>query len=101
MRPGGGGSATNESKMGIPYNILCQRMVVRARTGPGAARVDTFTLRKNGVDTAMVATLTGVAIEAFSNEAQVQFLPGDDLSVKMITSPSTGLSDVFVSIMAL
>ena len=71
---------------------------VRAVAGPGGAIVDTFIVRKNGVDTAMTVTLTGAQTSNIRDDVSVTFAAGDDLSIRVQTGSGTNTQDVVVQV---
>lgn len=95
MRPGTGAVSANEIKIQLPQAGTANSITVRALTGPGGIKVDTWTVRKNGVDTALVASLTGA--ETFKKVTfGVPFAIGDDISVKLVTANASATSDIVV-----
>lgn len=68
-------------------NLRCQ-----ASTGPGGARVSTFTVRKNGADTGLLCTLTGAATTCSDTTHTFSVLPGDVLSISDAEQLLSGLS---------
>jgi hypothetical protein len=100
MRFGTGTSSTSEGKVRLDRGILFKNLSIRAQAGPGAARVDTFTIRKNGVDTVLTASLTAAATSVSETASSVTFAAGDDISLKSVGAAGTGTSDVYVSLEA-
>lgn len=97
LRPGTAPVSANEIKVRLPQSGIARTITVRAKSPPGSGKTDTWTLRKNGVDTIMVVTLSGS--ETFSsNSNSVSFSAGDDLSLKIVTATATATSDMLVII---
>jgi hypothetical protein len=93
-----GGAIVNQTtetnvrpKCRIPFQI--SKMYVRTSSNSLNTGTSTVTLRKNGADTAIVASIPAGAsgIGAFEDTADtVSFLDTDDISVKLVTSGSSG-----------
>lgn len=81
MRPGTAGVGVSEIQIRTP-NMIVKRLTILAQSGPGGARTDTWTLRKNGIDTALMLSLSMAAVSA-SSALDVIFVDGDKLSVKV------------------
>lgn len=69
---------------------------VRAATGPGDARTDTWTVRINGVDTPVAVSLTAAATTAVTNTTSAGSPVAFDLSIKQVCAPGSTTSDVAV-----
>lgn len=67
---------------------IIKNLIVNAVTAPGSPNSTTFTLRKNGADTALTTTLTGTATSASDTTHVVSYAANDVLSMQ-ITSTST------------
>lgn len=96
LRPAGGLSVS-EVKFKMPIAATIAIMYIRAKTGPGGSKTDTFTLRKNGVDTDLTVGLTGSATSA-NVTANVDFSAGDDLSIRVDTALLTASDDVIITL---
>lgn len=97
MRPGTGTVDASEIKIRIGKKCIIRGISVRALVAPGGGLSDVFTVRKNGVDTVVVCTLTDTAVAATSSNVSAEFLENDDLSVKLVTG-ATATQDVVVSV---
>lgn len=86
--------AAVEPKTRLTNKACLLNLAIRASVGPGAARVDTWTVRINGVDTALVATLTGAQTVAVITGISITAQAGDDVSLKMVTVASSTTSNV-------
>ena len=90
-------STSVEPKTRLSGKACLSNLVVRAATGPGAARVDTWTIRVNGVDTALIATLTGAQTSAVITGISITAQAGDDISLKMTTVAGSTTANVQVT----
>lgn len=98
FRPGTASVALSEIQIKTPRKAVLKNLFLRAAAGPGAARVDTFTLRKNGVNTPLAVTLTGAQATADNVADSVSFQPGDLISMQMVTASGSGSSDVMITV---
>ena len=97
LRPGSGGVSVNEIKLRLTQKGVAKNLVVRSSTPPGLGRTDTVIVRKNGVDTILSASLTDNATFTAITEQAVSFAAGDDVSVRVATSPQTGTSELYAT----
>lgn len=71
----------------VPARIVAPRpgtvrkMFARVTVAPGGVATDTFTLLKNGIATALVVVITGVAVANSNLVAEVAVAAGDALEV--------------------
>ncbi len=83
------GTATSFNQL-IPYkitkNTVILNMQVYCRQAPGAGETLAFTVMKNSVATALTCTLAGTAVTAEDVTHAVQFLAGDILAIRMVSS---------------
>jgi len=75
---------------------IIKSLTVRARVAPGVGHTDVFTLRKNGVNTALTVSLTDTAISAQILTVSVSFAASDDLSIAAITAVGSSSSDIVI-----
>lgn len=71
----------------IPRASTVKKAFIRVTGAPGASQTFTYTLRKNGVDTAMTGTISGAA--AFSvtlTHAGISFAVNDLMAMKVVSS---------------
>jgi hypothetical protein len=91
--PGGGNAAISSAELGVPMPVACTitAMYVRA-TGAGSGTSSTvFTLRKNGVDTALVVTIP-LGNTTGNVSGSISLAAGDSVSIKVRTSGGSQLS---------
>jgi hypothetical protein len=77
------GTATpngNEQFIYCPQSCIAKSLSVRNLTTPGTT--NTFTLRKNGVNTALAVSLANPATSAINNTTTVTFAAGDSISMQ-------------------
>lgn len=98
MRFGTGTSGTSEPKLTFQSKAVVKDLVIRSITPPGGLRTDTWTVRKNGVDTLLTGSLTGAEVEKIVSTGSVDFSTGDNISLKIVSASSSGTSDVQVTI---
>ena len=97
MRFGNGVSSTTEVRLPISSNCLMRNLRIRAVSGSGAAVV--FTVRKNGADTAITATVAASGTTGSDLTNVVSLVAGDDISLKIVTGNSnTLIGDIVVSL---
>jgi hypothetical protein len=98
MRPGTAASTATEIKLGMTSKCIALGISIRAITAPGVGNSTIFTLRKNGVDTLMVATLSDANTVIVRRDVSVSYAEGDDISMKVVNSGSSTTSDVLVEV---
>lgn len=96
LYPGTAAESANEIFNKMPSKCIVKSISVRARVAPGVGVSDVFTLRKNGVDTAITATLSGTNTSALTTNTSVSFAANDDLSMKIVTGASSATNDVII-----
>lgn len=96
MYPGTYITTTNEIQINMNQDCLIRSLSIIAQTGPGGTLIDTFTLRKNGIDTTLTTSLVGDMTNNSNNSVSVNFEKNDLLSLKIETSLDTMLSNVTV-----
>ena len=92
-----GGANAGEVSILLKSSVIAKNITVTAVTAPGSGKTDTFTLRKNGSDTALVLTLAESATSN-SSSGSVSFISGDKLSVQMISDTLTATADIVVTV---
>lgn len=97
MRPGSATSTTTEVFIRIPQNCVCRGISVQSVVAPGLTGTNVFTVRKNSTDTAMAVTLSGTNTAAYYQGSSVNFLSGDKLSLKSVSTTSS-VSDVIITV---
>jgi hypothetical protein len=80
-----GGSSIAEADVLFPLvsKTTMVRIHVEVATAPGGIHSSVFTVRKNGADTALTATLTGAQTSIDSDLQSIPFAVGDQISVRM------------------
>jgi hypothetical protein len=91
-------NSINELFSRIGTACIAKSITVRARVGPGAARTDTWTLRKNGVNTGLTVSLTAAALTATLTTVSVPFAVGDDISMQQVAAAATTTVDVQIEV---
>lgn len=95
MREGTAAISASEIVRRVPRFIV-RRLTIRALTGPGAARTDTWTLRKNGASTTLTVSLTGAAMTSSNAAISIPYSDGDTISMRIVTSIASATSDYVV-----
>ena len=98
MRPGTGTAAPYDIFLRAAQKCVIKAIHVRAAIGPGLGATDTWTLRKNGQDTPLSVSLSDMQTKAINERVSVTFMQGDDISVKVQTSPSSTTQDIIVNL---
>lgn len=96
MRPGSEAVSANEIQIRIPQICVAQQLSVVARTA--ATNDYVFTVRKNGVATALTATLVGATTSITNATNAVTFQTGDLISLQIVTLGGTQANDLVVSV---
>ncbi|MGE7904737.1 hypothetical protein ACQKNS_10125 [Peribacillus sp. NPDC094092] len=97
-RPGSASVANTEIFIRLSQKCLLKALDVRAVIGPGTSNTDTWTIRKNGVDTPLTVSLSGSQTSNINNNVSVSFQAGDNLSLKVTTSSGTAVSDTVLQV---
>jgi hypothetical protein len=92
-RPGSAAVTATEIKLNVPRKCVIKKLHARSQTPPGVGKTDTWTVRKNGVDTTLTVSLTGLNTLASIDAVSASFAANDDVSLKLQTAVSTGCSD--------
>lgn len=98
MRPGTGASSVNEVQIKAPRNMLINSISIKSLTAPGAGNTDTWTLRKNGIDTSLTVSLSNGQTNNVNNYLAIVFNKGDYISVKVQSSLLTSTTDFLVTL---
>ena len=88
--PGLGPAQSSEVQIPIPRAGTLKALFASASTAPGLTHTDTITVRKNGVDTSIVASLVGAVTAGNDISHTVSVVAGDLLSVKIVQGASSG-----------
>lgn len=95
LYPGTHTVTVNEPKLKMTQSIILNKISVNTRIAPGGARVDTYTVRNNGVDTALSVSLTGAQLDN-QTTAPTVFNINDELSLKLVTDVASGQTDPII-----
>ncbi|MFZ5953502.1 MAG: hypothetical protein ACOYT8_00200 [Candidatus Dependentiae bacterium] len=98
MWPGTTSPNATEAFIRVSQKVLVKSIDVRAVTAPGVGNTDTFTVRKNGVDTVLSVSLSGTNTSAINNSVSVAFNPGDSISVKVVRGAGSATANTVVQI---
>ncbi|OHD19802.1 MAG: hypothetical protein A2Y38_22360 [Spirochaetes bacterium GWB1_59_5] len=98
MRPGTATVSVTEVFLRVPRKAVIKTLSVRATAAPGAGKNTVFTVRKNGVDTILTATLSGTALTVEDLTHSVAFASGDSISVSEVNDAGSVVSDVVVTV---
>ncbi|MED3995544.1 hypothetical protein P4647_12895 [Peribacillus frigoritolerans] len=97
-RPGSASVSSTEIFIRLSQKCLLKALGVRAVIGPGTSNTDTWTIRKNGIDTPLTVSLTGSQTSTINNNVSVSFQAGDNLSLKVTTSSGSAVSDTVLQV---
>ncbi|MCM3546883.1 hypothetical protein [Priestia megaterium] len=97
-RPGSSSVSTTEIFIRLSQKCLLKSLNVRSLTGPGVSNTDTWTIRRNGIDTPLTVSLTGAQTNNINNNNSVSFQAGDSLSLKVTTSAGTSVTDTVIQV---
>ncbi|HLF95295.1 MAG TPA: hypothetical protein VJB14_17645 [Planctomycetota bacterium] len=93
LRTGTDPVSTTEIFVQYARKQIAKSLTVTATTAPGAGKTDTFTLRKNGIDTGLALSISGTATTATFDSVSVDFLSTDKYSMKLVTDAGSGLAN--------
>jgi len=88
MYPGTFTPDTDEIVLPFAQQAIIKSLTVRSRVAPGGTDVDTWTLRKNGVNTALQVQLVGAATFVQNNNVSVGVSPSDLVSMQVLKDPT-------------
>lgn len=97
-RLGSASVSTTEIFIRLSQKCLLKALSLRAVTAPGISNTDTWTIRKNGIDTPLTVSLTGSQTSTINNNVSVSFQAGDNPSLKVTTSSGTAVSDTVLQV---
>ncbi|PEF60673.1 hypothetical protein [Bacillus cereus] len=97
-RPGTASVSTTEVFIRLNQKAVIKSLGVRALSGPGGTNINTWTIRKNGVDTLLTVSLTGTQVSNVNSGSSVSFQAGDSISLKVVTSATTAITDTVVQV---
>ncbi|MBA9026114.1 hypothetical protein [Peribacillus huizhouensis] len=97
-RPGSAAVTTTEIFIRLSQKCLLKALNIRSLTGPGVSNTDTWTIRKNGIDTPLSVSLSGTQTSNINNTTSVSFQVGDSLSLKVTTSAGTNVTDTVIQV---
>lgn len=97
------GIFSNEPNTAIEITIPCtvRDLAIALTAAPGGATSRTFTVRKNGADTALTITISGASTSGSNTSDAITFAVGDTISLKCTVSGSpanTGMSGFSLTI---
>lgn len=98
LRPGTATVSISEIKLRLPRKAIVKTLHVRVATAPGVGKTTTVTLRKNGIDTALVVALTGTDVSMVDTANSVSFAAGDDISMKVVTDAGNATADIVCAV---
>jgi hypothetical protein len=97
-RPGTASVTNTQTFIRLNQKSLIKSLSIRALTGPGGTRTDTWTIQKNGIDTPLTVSLTGSQVSNINDSISVSFQPGDTITLKVTTSSTTSTTDSIVQV---
>jgi len=96
---GPGGHSATETK--VPWYAPCPGVIAQplfwVETAPGVGQTSTRTLRKNGADTSITATISGTNKTAYDTTHYVNVAKGDYITDKMVQSGGAATTEAGVS----
>ncbi|MCI0767851.1 hypothetical protein [Bacillus sp. TL12] len=95
-RPGTSAVSATEVFIRMSQKAIVKSLAIRARVGPGGTNTDTWTIRKNGVDTPLTVSLTGAQTSNINNNGSVTFQAGDSISLKVTTATGSTTTDTVI-----
>jgi len=98
LRPGSDPLSNDEISLRFNRRLIAIAMSVNVRIPPGAGKTDTWTLRKNGVDTPLSVSLSDSETNVTFSSESVDFSPTDLYSMKMEADAGTDTEDPVVTV---
>jgi len=93
-----GGAATQIVSAPVPEKGNAYKLYVACTAAPGAAQSYTVTMRKNGVDQALVATVSGAGVFSATATGNISIAQNDSLDFKVVTTAGAAASDLRISL---
>lgn len=84
-----GEATATETVFVAPFDGSIFTMTNVVAAAPGVGKNFTYTLRKNGADTALVGTINGAATSSSLTGGPISFSRGDTLSIKLVTDAAS------------
>ncbi|MEI4801744.1 hypothetical protein WAZ07_10465 [Bacillus sp. FJAT-51639] len=97
-RPGTASVSATEVFVRLSQKAVIKSLAIRARVAPGGTSTDTWTIRKNGVDTPLTVSLTGAQTSNINNNVSVTFQAGDSISLKLTASTGSNITDTVIQV---
>lgn len=91
-----GADSANELFMRVPVTTIIKSISVRSRVAMNGSSTCAVTVRKNGTDTVITATIPNNGSIIFDDTKSVAFNTGDDISVACLKSGTTNPADLTV-----
>ena len=98
LSPRGAHATESSTAVVFPIASVLKRVRVVADGSPGAGKSFTYTLRVNGIDQAVTATMADAATTASDLTHSVTVAAGDTVSVKLVTSAGASTREHAVSL---
>ncbi|BDC34793.1 hypothetical protein Noda2021_07510 [Candidatus Dependentiae bacterium Noda2021] len=98
MWPGTIAPNGTESFVRASQKLIAKSISIQCTTAPGVGNTDTFTVRKNGVNTPLSVSISGTATQAINNSVSVPFAAGDRISVQVVRSGGSALASAVVQV---
>lgn len=96
LYPGTANDSANEIFTLLAAKGIIKSLTVYSRIAPGVGHTDVFTLRKNGVNTALAVSLVDTAQSAQILTVSVSFLASDRLSISANTAVGSASDDIVI-----
>jgi len=94
LRPGTATATANEMQLRVSQAMIVKALSIRLANAPGTGNSVTWTVRKNGSNTAIAVTITDTNTTGLFNSASVNFAAGDLISISQVPSGANSASDV-------
>ena len=97
-RSGTASVSTTEVFIRLSQKAVIKSLSVKSLTGPATSIIDTWTIRKNSVNTPLTISMTGTQTSTINNNTSVTFQAGDNLSLGVTTGGNTNTTDTVIQI---
>jgi hypothetical protein len=94
MRLGSAPTSPYEISVPASQKLLIKSLTVTAYFPPGGSVTDTWIVKRNGLPTPLVVTLTGTQTSSTNRDVSVHFNRGDYISLEIVRGNNSGTTDV-------
>ncbi len=97
-RPGTASLTGTEVIIRISQRCIVKTLNIRSLVSPGIGTTVNWTVRKNGADTGLTASMNGLQNSAINDDVSLTYEAGDTLSLKVSTALISTIADTVVQV---